>query len=100
MAMDGYITEKIIDCFYAGTIPLYLGAPDIDKYIPKDCYIDCRDFKSWTEMLEKITSMPASEIEAKREAGRSYLRSPEGRRFFNSFDSILQLSEPAVTVSP
>lgn len=100
MAMDGYITEKIIDCFYAGTIPLYLGAPDVDKYIPKECYIDCRDFKSWSEMLAKIRSMPASEIEAKREAGRSYLRSPEGRRFFNSFESILQLSEPAVTVSP
>lgn len=93
MAMNGYITEKIIDCFYAGTIPLYLGAPDIDKYIPPECYIDCRKFSSWTAMLEEISSMTVSEIEAKREAGKNYLRSPAGQRFFNSFDSILQLSE-------
>lgn len=27
-----YFTEKLTDCFAAGTIPLYWGAPDIDQY--------------------------------------------------------------------
>lgn len=92
MAMDGYITEKIIDCFYAGTIPLYLGAPDIDKYIPENCYIDCREFTSWTDLLKNVQSMSDEEIEVKREAGKSYLRSAEGQRFFNSLDSVLKIS--------
>jgi len=31
-----YITEKILDCFATGTIPIYLGAPDIGDYFNKD----------------------------------------------------------------
>ena len=46
----GYITEKIIDCFAAGVVPVYMGAPDIDKYIPKGLFIDARQFKDFTEM--------------------------------------------------
>lgn len=29
---DGYFTEKILDCFATGTIPVYKGAPDIGNY--------------------------------------------------------------------
>ncbi len=29
--IHGYFTEKIMDCFLTGTIPIYLGCPDIDK---------------------------------------------------------------------
>lgn len=31
-----YITEKILDCFATGTIPIYWGAPDIGDYFNKD----------------------------------------------------------------
>jgi alpha(1,3/1,4) fucosyltransferase len=50
MRMDGYITEKVFDCLYAGTIPLYLGASDILEYIPKDVFVDCRKYSAWTKM--------------------------------------------------
>jgi hypothetical protein len=30
---EGYITEKIFNIFLAGSIPIYNGAPDIEKYI-------------------------------------------------------------------
>ncbi len=42
--INGYITEKILDCFKAKCVPIYWGAPNIEKYIPKDCFIDFRDF--------------------------------------------------------
>tara|TARA_Y100000593_G_scaffold94858_1_gene196674 strand:+ start:4583 stop:5389 length:807 start_codon:yes stop_codon:yes gene_type:complete len=29
---ETYFTEKIMDCFAVGTIPIYLGTPDIDSY--------------------------------------------------------------------
>lgn len=41
---NGYITEKIFDCFKAKCVPIYWGAPNIEKYIPKKCFIDFRDF--------------------------------------------------------
>ena len=46
----GYITEKIFDCFQAGCIPIYLGAKNIEQYIPKDCYINFNDFKNLDEL--------------------------------------------------
>lgn len=30
--MDYYFTEKIIDCFMTGTIPIYYGCPSIEKF--------------------------------------------------------------------
>lgn len=33
---ESYFTEKILDCFATGTIPVYLGAPDIGDYFNKD----------------------------------------------------------------
>jgi hypothetical protein len=49
---SGWITEKIIDCLFAGCIPVYWGDPNIEKYIPKGCFIDFRDFKNFSD-LEK-----------------------------------------------
>ena len=37
---ESYFTEKILDCFASGTIPVYLGSPDIGKYFNKDGIID------------------------------------------------------------
>lgn len=30
--MENYFTEKILDCFLTGTVPIYKGCPNIDKY--------------------------------------------------------------------
>jgi len=32
----GYFTEKIIDCFLTGTIPIYVGAPNIGRFFNMD----------------------------------------------------------------
>jgi hypothetical protein len=46
----GYITEKIFDCFFAKCIPIYYGAPDISEYVPKNTFIDFRDFSSFDDL--------------------------------------------------
>ena len=43
--IPGYITEKIFDCFFAGVIPVYWGAPDISESVPEKCFVDRRDFQ-------------------------------------------------------
>lgn len=40
VSQPGYITEKIIDCFVAGTVPIYMGAPDIWKRVPDGAFLD------------------------------------------------------------
>lgn len=91
MAMDGYITEKIFDCLYAGTIPLYLGAPDISQIIPDNAYVDCRKFSSWNQMWEEICNMPESQIESMKQAGLDFLASKNGLCFYNSLNDIFEI---------
>lgn len=88
MAMKGYITEKIFDCLYSGTIPLYLGAKDISDLIPENAFIDCRKFASWKEMHEKIMGMCDAEIRAMRTAGREFIQGAQGLKYHDSLIGI------------
>jgi hypothetical protein len=54
---DGYITEKIFDVFIAGAVPIYLGSRNITEYIPNNCFIDRRKFKSNDEVYLYISKM-------------------------------------------
>jgi hypothetical protein len=90
MAMKGYITEKIFDCFYVGTIPLYLGATDITSLIPKAAYIDCRKYRSWEDLHEYVMRMSKQEISSMREAGRVFIKSKAGLSYYNSLPSIFR----------
>lgn len=55
--LNGYLTEKIFDCFFAGSVPIYLGCENIEKYIPKDCFIDRGGFDSTVQLVEYIASI-------------------------------------------
>lgn len=56
--LPGYITEKIFDCFFAGCVPVYWGANNVTDHVPKDCFIDRRNFGNTEEVyrfLKNIT---------------------------------------------
>lgn len=53
----GYITEKIFDCFKAKCVPVYLGAPNIEKYVPEKSFIDYRKFKNYEDLLLFLNSI-------------------------------------------
>lgn len=91
MQMTGYVTEKIFDSLYAGTIPLYLGAPDITSLISPEAYIDCRKFASWGEMWREISAMSDSQVSAIREAGQAFLNSKEFVKYYNSLQDLVSL---------
>jgi hypothetical protein len=51
---DGYISEKIIDSFIAGTIPIYYGGYLIDEYINPNSFIFIRGEKDINQKIEYI----------------------------------------------
>ena len=54
---DGYISEKIIQSFYSGTIPIYYGNYMIDEFINPKSYILIKgqnDMKDKIEYIKKI----------------------------------------------
>ena len=79
--LEGWITEKIFDCFYAGTVPIYWGAPDVDRWIPPACFIDMREFEGYEELREFLRSLMPEQIAAYRVAARDFIRSERFRPF-------------------
>lgn len=73
--LNGWITEKIFDCFRAGTVPVYWGAPDIEEHIPRECYIDMREFAGYEELRSFLHQLDPAAIEAYRTAARDYFSS-------------------------
>jgi alpha(1,3/1,4) fucosyltransferase len=81
MVLKGWITEKIFDCFYAGTVPIYLGAPDVTDYIPRECFIDMREFSGYSELRSYLKSLNEGQIQAFRDNAREFLSSERFRPF-------------------
>lgn len=81
MSYPGYVTEKIIDCFTVGVIPIYIGAPDISDFVPKKLFIDLGDFHNYEDLeryLNTITQEKAMEI---INSGFAFLESDSGKNF-------------------
>jgi hypothetical protein len=87
---SGYVTEKIFDCLAAGTIPIYLGAPDIESIVPPSCFIDFRRFsakggsppdgragasggKNYAELYEFLKSLRPEDLESYRNSELTFL---------------------------
>lgn len=71
----GYITEKVFDCWFAGCVPVYLGAPDVSRLIPGGTYIDKRDFRDYQELYRYMKTMSDSEYDGYRAAIESFVKS-------------------------
>jgi hypothetical protein len=54
---NGWITEKIFDCFTSRCVPIYLGSPNIIDYIPLNCFIDMRNFNTYDDLYLFLNSI-------------------------------------------
>lgn len=51
------ITEKISDAFLADSIPIYLGCNDINKIFNKNAFINCKDYKNFDDVIERVIEL-------------------------------------------
>ena len=79
--ISGYITEKIFHCFFAGCVPIYLGADNITKYVPANCFIDKRNFATYEVLYDYISKMADEEYLKYLENIETYLNSKQIRQF-------------------
>jgi alpha(1,3/1,4) fucosyltransferase len=79
--LKGWITEKLFDCFFAGTVPVYWGAPDVLDWVPADCFIDMRQFRDFAELRAFLHALPQARLQRYREAARAYLASDQFKPF-------------------
>ena len=86
---DHYWTEKIADCFLAGTVPIYWGAPNIGEYFPAEAMIvlDSLDPEKAARVIKAEATPEAYQrrLPALREAKRRILDD------YNLFEVIHQM---------
>ena len=78
---NGYITEKIFDCFTNGCVPIYLGAPNITKHIPENCFINMRNYKDLSEINELIYKMKEDQFFDYQTNINKFLKSDKAKKF-------------------
>jgi hypothetical protein len=59
----GYVSEKVQDCFLAGTIPIYVGH-DPSTILPSGTYIDGSGFEDGYELQQYIDTLTHTEVSA------------------------------------
>ena len=95
---DHYWTEKIADCFLAGTVPIYWGAPNINNYFPAEAMIVI-DSLNPVEVARiiKIEATPEAyqrRLPALREAKRLVLEE------YNLFEVAYQMAKAGKSDTP
>lgn len=85
---NGYVTEKIFDAMVGGAVPIYLGATNIEEYIPKTCFLDRRDFSSLEELYNFMKRMDGNTYDSYIQSIRDYFKTPQAQLF--SIDNFIQ----------
>lgn len=56
----GYVTEKLLNAFYACTIPIYYGSKTVYSDFNTKAFINCHDYGSFEEVYDKILELKLS----------------------------------------
>tara|TARA_B100001059_G_scaffold235120_1_gene279769 strand:+ start:901 stop:1890 length:990 start_codon:yes stop_codon:yes gene_type:complete len=87
--INGYISEKIFDCLFAGTIPLYSGCNNINTFIPEECFINLDKFKNLNEAFNFICNLSEDDHEKIKSAGLEFLKSEKKKIFDSKYNAKL-----------
>lgn len=88
--LPDYITEKIFDSFFSGCVPVYWGANTINEHIPKECFIDRREFKDTSELHRYLLSIDEDRYQTYQKNIWDFLNSQAAKKFdTNTFADII-----------
>ena len=87
---DGYITEKIMNVFLGGAIPLYWGSPKVKEIFNTKAFIYINDFPSFEDCINYIIEISKN---------RNVIRQMQNEPIFN-YSSPLELWKYYDTPSP
>ena len=84
---EDYVTEKLYDPLWAGSVPIYLGAPNAADFAPAGSFIDVSDFRDARELASYLKHL--LETPAEYQAYHEWRRRP----FDAQFESYLDVLE-------
>lgn len=95
MRYNDYVSEKIYDAINAGTVPIYLGAPNIREYVPEACFIDKDKFGTYEELYDFIKNM-SDEVYMSYISCMQNFVSPSNKTRVQDIDKAIQTIEKTI----
>lgn len=77
-SFKGYNTEKLLEAFASGGIPIYWGDIEINKIYNPKAFINCSTFKTLDDLKKKIIELDNNDVEYLK-----YLKEPVFSKEFN-----------------
>jgi len=65
-------------------VPIYYGAENITEYIPKECFIDFRDFANYEELYQFLKNISEKDYRRYLEAVKDYIAYDKRYYYFTS----------------
>lgn len=56
----GYVTEKLLNAFYANTIPIYWGSHTVHRDFNTKAFINFADYSGFDEMIERVKELDSN----------------------------------------
>lgn len=85
---DNFFTEKLIDCFATGTVPIYWGMPSIAKYFNGRGIIKFNSIRELDRILQILDEEPEHMYESMKDAVLDNFE--RCKRYFATEDSIYE----------
>jgi hypothetical protein len=79
--LPGYISEKIFDCLFAGCVPIYLGEPNIQNFVPPACFINRQAFATDAELAKFLLAMSYKEYSIYIKSMQVFIEGVERQKF-------------------
>lgn len=96
--MKDYVSEKIHDGFTTDRVVLYLGDPDIENKIPKECFINLSPLLNketlefdFDKLIEIITNMTQEEYDKILTNARKWRKTITRGDYFDRYDKLNQV---------
>lgn len=82
-----YVTEKLYDPLMAGSVPVYMGAPNVEEYLPAHkCIINIDSFTSVNELAAYLQYLDENDV--KYQAYLSWKQLPYKPEFLNKLEQL------------
>ena len=95
MRYNDYVSEKIYEAINVGTVPIYLGAPNIREYIPEACFIDKDHFGTYDELYDFIINMSDKEYLSYISCMKDFV-SPQNKTRVQDIDKAVRTIEKTI----
>jgi hypothetical protein len=71
----GWLTEKLLDAMFVGSVPIYAGDPEVEKFVPREAFIDKREFPDYDSLYRYLKGMSPTQYEGYRQAIHHFVHS-------------------------